>query len=102
MPTRAAERLKKTVQLYALTSANDFPQRDPQDWRLLGSNDGGLTGLTLSPDQSRLYVSDRLSNRLAVYSYNGYSASHLFDVTAFAAAPSTLFVPATSAAPSLG
>jgi hypothetical protein len=25
---------------YALTSANDYPGRDPKDWRLLGSNDG--------------------------------------------------------------
>jgi len=28
---------------YALTSANDFPGRDPRDWKLLGSNDGGQT-----------------------------------------------------------
>lgn len=28
---------------YALTSANDAPERDPRDWRLLGSNDGGKT-----------------------------------------------------------
>jgi signal transduction histidine kinase len=46
-PAGAAERLKKTVQQYALTSANDFPQRDPQDWRLLGSNDDGKTWVTL-------------------------------------------------------
>src|ERR1017187_3458073 len=26
---------------YALTSANDAPVRDPRDWKLLGSNDGG-------------------------------------------------------------
>ena len=32
---------------YALTSANDFPQRDPQDWRLLASNDGGMTWTTV-------------------------------------------------------
>lgn len=59
----------------------------------VGMNDGGITGLTLSPDQSRLYVSDRLNNRIAVYNYTGYSASHLFDITAIAAAPSTLVVP---------
>ena len=29
-----------TVQKYALTSANDVPERDPKDWQLLGSNDG--------------------------------------------------------------
>jgi signal transduction histidine kinase len=33
----------KIVRKYALTSANDFPQRDPQDWRLLASNDEGKT-----------------------------------------------------------
>ncbi len=68
---------------------------DPSLGSGLGSNDGGLTGLTLSPDQTRLYVSDRLSNRVAVYSYSGNSAAHLFDITAITAAPSTLFVPAT-------
>jgi hypothetical protein len=25
---------------YAITTANDVPNRDPQDWQLLGSNDG--------------------------------------------------------------
>lgn len=38
---------RKVVHQYALTSANDFPQRDPMDWRLLGSNDGGRTWVTL-------------------------------------------------------
>src|SRR5699024_4573475 len=28
------------VNKYALTSANDFPGRDPQDWTLYGSKDG--------------------------------------------------------------
>src|SRR5699024_2796989 len=30
----------KAVSKYALTSANDFPERDPQDWTLYGSKDG--------------------------------------------------------------
>lgn len=38
---------RKVIRQYALISANDFPQRDPQDWRLLGSNDGGKTWTTL-------------------------------------------------------
>ncbi|HEY6738140.1 MAG TPA: discoidin domain-containing protein, partial [Actinopolymorphaceae bacterium] len=29
-----------TVVHYAVTSANDFPERDPRDWRLSGSQDG--------------------------------------------------------------
>ena len=32
---------------YALTAANDSPGRDPRDWRLLGSNDGGKNWQTL-------------------------------------------------------
>lgn len=36
-----------TVNGYALTSANDFASRDPSDWRLEGSNDGGKTWQTL-------------------------------------------------------
>jgi predicted alpha-1,2-mannosidase len=30
----------QTVRKYALTSANDFPTRDPKDWQLQGSEDG--------------------------------------------------------------
>ena len=37
----------KTITRYALTSANDYPARDPRDWHLLGSNDGGKSWTTL-------------------------------------------------------
>ncbi len=37
----------KIIRQYALTSANDFPQRDPMDWRFLGSNDGGKSWIVL-------------------------------------------------------
>jgi len=48
VPSTASTALPaKIVQQYALTSANDFPQRDPMDWRLLGSNDEGKTWSTL-------------------------------------------------------
>src|SRR6187549_2007561 len=59
----AAERLKKVVQQYALTSANDFPQRDPQDWRLLGSNDGGKTWTTLDTRKGEVFR-DRQQRRV--------------------------------------
>lgn len=43
-PARAETgQTKKIICEYALTSANDFPQRDPQDWQLMGSNDQGKT-----------------------------------------------------------
>ena len=31
---------RKAVTAYSITSANDFPGRDPRNWQLLGSNDG--------------------------------------------------------------
>jgi alpha-mannosidase len=42
-----ANGLQCLVSQYALTTANDHPDRDPLDWRLLGSNDGGSTWATL-------------------------------------------------------
>ncbi|HEU5123079.1 MAG TPA: ATP-binding protein [Verrucomicrobiae bacterium] len=65
----------KIVSQYALTSANDFPQRDPMDWRLLGSNDEGLTwkvlderkGVIFSERHQRLVF--KISNRIAFNRY---------------------------------
>lgn len=34
---------RESITAYAITTANDAPQRDPRDWRLLGSNDGGAS-----------------------------------------------------------
>jgi signal transduction histidine kinase len=45
----------RIVRRYALTSANDFPERDPRDWRLLGSNDGGQTWTTLDVRQNETF-----------------------------------------------
>ena len=52
----AAQPTARVVRQYALTSANDFPQRDPQDWRLLGSNDGGQTWTTLDVRKGELFA----------------------------------------------
>jgi signal transduction histidine kinase/CheY-like chemotaxis protein len=41
---------------YALTSANDFSERDPRDWRLLGSNDGGKTWQTLDVRKNETFT----------------------------------------------
>lgn len=46
----------KVVAQYALTSANDFPQRDPQDWRFMGSKDGGITWMTLDVRKGELFL----------------------------------------------
>jgi len=39
--------LRYPLTQYTVTSANDYPFRDPADWRLRGSNDGGATWITL-------------------------------------------------------
>ena len=52
---RSEQPTTRVVRQYALTSANDFPQRDPQDWRLLGSNDGGRTWTTLDVRKGELF-----------------------------------------------
>lgn len=38
---------QRVVTSYTITSANDAPERDPADWRLLGSNEGGANWTTL-------------------------------------------------------
>lgn len=40
---------------YQLTSANDAPERDPKDWVLEGSNDGGQTWNVLDSQKSQFF-----------------------------------------------
>jgi len=54
-----------TVYSYAITSANDAPERDPMDWNLLGSNDEGETWDTLD---SR--VGETFSSRFETRSFS--------------------------------
>jgi signal transduction histidine kinase len=49
------EPVARRILQYALTSANDFPQRDPQDWRLLGSNDDGTSWTTLDTRKGEVF-----------------------------------------------
>lgn len=52
----------KRVTSYAITSANDRPERDPKDWLLLGSNDGGKTWTVLDERKGEVF-SSRLERR---------------------------------------
>ena len=52
------------ISSYSLTSANDFPDRDPQDWQLQGSNDG-VNFVTLDTQSDRDFA-----NRFQTNSYN--------------------------------
>jgi len=47
---------KHTVTAYTITSGNDAPDRDPQDWRLLGSNDGGKTWTVLDERKGQWFL----------------------------------------------
>jgi hypothetical protein len=53
---------RAVVTEYTLTSANDFPERDPTNWNLLGSNNGGASWDTLDTRTGELF-SDRYLKR---------------------------------------
>src|SRR5690625_1355321 len=54
-----------TINAYTVTSGNDAPERDPQDWTLAGSNDGGSTWDTIHTVTDATF-SDR--NKVNIYS----------------------------------
>ena len=61
--TASATSAARTLAGYALTSANDIPTRDPKDWALLGSNDGGRTWKPVDVRQNEIF-SARLHRRV--------------------------------------
>jgi hypothetical protein len=72
---------------YAVTSANDFPDRDPKDWRLLGSNDGkAWTEMDVQKGQSFL---DRHFKRLFKIADPKAYAFYRFEVLANHGNPGT-------------
>jgi DNA-binding beta-propeller fold protein YncE len=56
-----------------------------------GNSFGGISALAISPDQTKLYVADRVGQRVAVYDYNGTSSSFAFNI--FANGDSSIEVP---------
>jgi|SRR5690625_560517 len=52
------------INAYTITSGNDAPERDPQDWTLAGSNDGGTTWETIHTITDATF-SDR--NKVNIY-----------------------------------
>jgi len=73
--TAGPHAVKKVIHQYALTSANDFAQRDPQDWRLMASNDGGNNWATLDVRRGEVFHARqerklyRISNTIAYEAY---------------------------------
>jgi len=53
--THQASKPLCTLRGYALSSANDNPCRDPRDWKLLGSNDGGKSWTTLDERKNEIF-----------------------------------------------
>lgn len=53
------------VTQYTVTAANNAPERDPKNWRLLGSNDGGTNWLTLDTRTNQVFT-----NRFEKHFYN--------------------------------
>lgn len=58
------------VTQYTLTSANDAPERDPKNWRLQGSNDGGTNWFTLDTR-----VGETFANRFQTRSFTATNTS---------------------------
>src|SRR6266404_4789691 len=73
----ALAQVRKVVRQYALTSANDFPQRDPRNWRLLGSNDGGQTWTTLDSRKGELFSERQLRRVFAVANHAAFNLYRL-------------------------
>jgi signal transduction histidine kinase len=69
--------MRKVVGRYALTSANDFQQRDPCDWRLLASNDGGKTWVTLDKRKGEMFSERHQRRMFPIANTNAYSVYRL-------------------------
>lgn len=48
--------LPRVITHYSITSANDFPARDPRDWRLLGSTNGGSSWVILDERTNQVFL----------------------------------------------
>jgi signal transduction histidine kinase len=68
---------RKVVRQYALTSANDFQQRDPFDWRLQASNDGGKNWVTLDRRKGELFTARHQRRVFKLANTNAYNVYRL-------------------------
>ena len=73
----AANPVERVIRIYALTSANDFPERDPQDWRLLGSADGGHTWRLLDIRRGESFPERHQRREFAISNAAPFSAYRL-------------------------
>jgi glucose/arabinose dehydrogenase/PKD repeat protein/type 1 glutamine amidotransferase len=74
------------VSSYALTSANDFPGRDPKDWTLQGSNDNGATWTTLDTQTNQTW-DERFQSRKFSFTNTTVYSSYRLNITANSGEP---------------
>jgi subtilisin family serine protease len=66
-----------TITAYTLTSANDAAERDPAQWLLQGSNDGGATWTSLDGRTGEVFAQRRLKRTFAVAQPRSFAAYRL-------------------------
>ena len=72
---RFPAKAKPTIAAYSITTANDAPNRDPKEWQLLGSNDGGKTWEKVDGKKDQKWFArfqKRLFKLQTPASYNAY------------------------------
>jgi len=62
---------------YTITSGNDAPERDPYEWQLLGSNDGGQTWATVDMRAAVLFSARLQKQSFAITGSPTYKAYRL-------------------------
>ena len=77
------------VTSYTLTSGGDLPERDPSNWNLVGSNDGGVTWVTLDTRTGETFASRLLKKTYTISNTTAYTTYRLNITRVFA--PSTLY-----------
>lgn len=77
------------VTSYTLTSGGDLPERDPSNWNLMGSNNGGITWVTLDTRTGETFASRFLKKTYTISNTTAYTTYRL-NITRVSA-PSTLY-----------
>lgn len=65
------------VTSYTLTSGSDLPERDPTSWNLMGSNNGGVTWVTLDTRTGETFASRFLKKTYTISNTTAYTTYRL-------------------------
>lgn len=74
------------ISSYSLTSANDFAGRDPKNWTLQGSNDGGATWTDIDSRTNEVFP-ERFQTRKFVFANTTVYAQYRLNITANSGEP---------------